>query len=257
MAAGKDRRRRARVASLMAITLITAVTSAPGAGVARAHHYSDGCAGGRRIALTFDDGPNPPATTAILDILRAHGAVATFFDAGQAVDAAPQLAQREAAAGMSVGLHSHGHAPDLSTALPAAFAADLRRGEQALAAALGARTAIYRAPFGRTSDVMLEELRRAGYDSIGWDVDSTDWRGDATAAGITRAVLDGAHPGAIVLLHDGALGGGDQTRAATIAALPAIIEGLRAQGYELATVPEITGSPAAIGAARGTACSAS
>ena len=83
---------------------------------------------------------------------------------------------------------------------------------------------------------MLIELHRAGYKSIGWDLDATDWS-DASADAVVRAVLDGAHPGAIVLMHDGGLGGGHADRTTTIAALPKILDGLRDRGYELVTVP--------------------
>jgi peptidoglycan/xylan/chitin deacetylase (PgdA/CDA1 family) len=137
------------------------------------------------------------------------------------------------------------------------FTDDLGRAQAALADAGGFTPALYRPPYGNTSATMLNVLRTAGYESIGWDLDSTDWRGSATADDIVQAVLDGAHPGAIVLMHDGGLGGGDPDRSVTIAALPRILDGLREQGYAMVTVPEITGMPMAQGAARGPVCSAS
>src|SRR5205807_9571357 len=103
--------------------------------------------------------------------------------------------------------------------------------------------ALYRAPYGHTSESMLAELGRAGYTSIGWDVDSTDWS-TAEAGEVIRSVLDQAHPGAIVLMHDGGLGGGNPQRTSTVQALPWIGEGLKDDGYELVTLPELTGLPA-------------
>jgi peptidoglycan/xylan/chitin deacetylase (PgdA/CDA1 family) len=223
----------------------------------RAEHLSAGCGSGHRIALTFDDGPNPPWTQEVLDILRAHGARATFFDEGQAVESHPDLPPQEIEAGMAVGSHSYTHATTLPTMTAAEFAHDLQRAERALSAAVGVRPALYRAPYGHTSEMMLGELRRGGYVSIGWDVDSRDWSSDSSADDIVRNVLEAAHPGAIVLMHDGGLGGGDPDRTRTVAALPRIIDGLHERGYELVTIPELTGAPEHQGSARRDLCSAS
>jgi peptidoglycan/xylan/chitin deacetylase (PgdA/CDA1 family) len=225
-------------------------------GISKAEHLSYGCREGRRIALTFDDGPNPPYTEQVLGILQSHHAVATFFDEGQAVESDPAIAKRELALGMAVGSHSYTHAQGLPSMSRADFASDLQQAENALTPALGYRPGLYRAPYGHTSDNMLAELRAAGYTSIGWDLDSTDWS-DATADQVVRRVLDDAHPGAIILMHDGGLGGGNPDRSTTIAALPRIIDGLHQQGYALVTVPDLTGAPAEHGAKRRQACSAS
>src|SRR5438552_17563174 len=89
--------------------------------------------------------------------------------------------------------------------------------------------------------MLLRELRKLGYVSVGWDVDSRDWSRDATLDDIVNNVLSKAHRGAIVLMHDGGLGGGNPDRTRTIEALPRIIEGLHADGYALVTIPEATG----------------
>ena len=136
-----------------------------------------------------------------------------------------------------------------------AFAADFDRGARALTNAMGFEPAIYRSPYGHTSKTMLEVEHERGYTSIGWDVDSTDWK-DSSVDEIVAAVLNGAHPGAIVLMHDGGLGGGNPDRTKTIAALPRIIDGLRDRGYVFETVPELTGAPARQGDAGRAACSA-
>jgi peptidoglycan/xylan/chitin deacetylase (PgdA/CDA1 family) len=240
---------------LVAAALLLTFVTACGAGAAKAEHLSFGCRDGRRVALTFDDGPNPPYTEQILGILQSRNAVATFFDEGQAAEAHPDVVERELALGMAVGSHSYAHAADLPAMSRADFARDLRQADAALAPALGYQPGLYRAPYGHTSDNMLAELRRAGYVSIGWDVDSTDWS-DASPDQVVRSVLDNAHPGAIVLIHDGGLGGGNADRSATITALPRIIDGLRERGYALVTVPELTGAPAEHGGTRRSACSA-
>jgi peptidoglycan/xylan/chitin deacetylase (PgdA/CDA1 family) len=226
-----------------AIAAVTAAGLACGGGPARAQHLNAGCASARRIALTFDDGPNPPYTDRILDELTAAGARATFFVEGQAVEAHPGVARREAALGMAIGSHSYGHSQVLPSMRGGEFAGDLAKAEAAIRSDTGEAPVLYRAPYGHTSDTMLRELRRASYTSIGWDVDSEDWS-DVSVDRVVSDVIGGAHPGAIVLMHDGGLGGGNPDRATTLAALPRIIDGLRAGGYELVTVPELTGLPA-------------
>jgi len=236
---------------------VSALASACAGSPALATHLSSGCRDSRRIALTFDDGPNPPYTGQILDVLANAQARATFFIEGAAVEANPDVVRRELALDMAVGSHSYAH----STALPdmsnSDFADDLDRAERSIRSVTGFPPALYRPPYGHTSDTMLEVLRSEGYTSIGWDIDSEDWS-DASADTIVANVLDQAHPGAIVLMHDGGLGGGHSDRTATLAALPRIIDGLRGQGYDLVTVPELTGAAESrdAGRQREAACSA-
>ncbi len=248
---------RRRLLPLLLLAVALAGASACGASGAQAQHVSAGCRHARRIALTFDDGPNPPYTPQLLDALSAGGARATFFDEGEAAAADPVDVRREIAGGMAVGSHSFSHSKSLPTMPRARFAADLRRAEDVLTPLLGFRPALYRAPYGHTSRTMLRALRHAGYVSIGWDVDSGDWRSDATPDAIVANVLKRAHPGAIVLMHAGGLGGGNPDRHATVQALPRIIEALRQQGYELVTVPELTGLPERQGETGAGSCLAS
>jgi len=212
-----------------------------GAASAKALHISSACAGTRNIALTFDDGPNRPYTDQIVAILASHDAQATFFDEGQAVDAHPETVRAEIAAGMAVGAHSWSHSDKLPSLSPDEFDRDTTMGAAAVAQAAGFAPALYRSPFGHTSSMMLRELRKLDYVSVGWDLDSRDWSRDATVEDIVNNVLSNAHPGAIVLMHDGGLGGGDPDRTRTIEALPRIIDGLHADGYRLVTIPEATG----------------
>ncbi|MGA2285873.1 MAG: polysaccharide deacetylase family protein [Dehalococcoidia bacterium] len=204
----------------------------------KAAHLSNGEGCGRLVALTFDDGPNPPFTQQILQILESSGAKATFFVEGQAAEAHPDVVKLVDAAGMDVESHSYSHSQGLATADAADFRSDLDAASAALESILGRQPTLYRPPFGNTSDTMLMELADAGYTSIGWDVDSTDWQ-ETDPSKIVDAVLSQVHPGAIVLMHDGGLSGGNPDRTATIQALPSILSGLRDRGYELKTVSEI------------------
>jgi peptidoglycan-N-acetylglucosamine deacetylase len=212
---------------------------------AKALHLSSACPGGRRIALTFDDGPNPPYTERILEILNSHQARGTFFDEGQAVDAHPETVAAEVTAEMAVGTHSWSHSDDLPSMSADAFGSDTTMAGDAISRAAGFEPALYRSPYGHTSSTMLRELRKLGYVSIGWDVDSRDWSADSTVDDIVDNVLSSAHAGAIVLMHDGGLSGGNSDRTRTIEALPRILDGLHADGYALVTIPDATGLPLA------------
>ncbi|HZP56199.1 MAG TPA: polysaccharide deacetylase family protein [Dehalococcoidia bacterium] len=235
------RRRDGRARLVTAIALCAAgALVASCASAARAQHVSAGCDARRAVALTFDDGPNPPYTDQVLRMLRDRGVRATFFVEGAAAAAHPELVAQETLAGMGVGSHSETHSRALARMREGDFARDTARAQAEIAAAAGFAPALYRAPYGHTSTAMLRVLRRAGYTSVGWDVDSRDWS-DATADEVVRNVLAGAHPGAIILMHDGGLGGGNPDRSTTLAALPRVIDGLRSAGYEMVTVPELTG----------------
>lgn len=233
---------RSRSAAILLAVAILAGLSARSAGnTAEARHVSGGCARQPSVALTFDDGPNPPFTEQILATLRDRSARATFFAAGQQVEAHPEVVRAEIAAGMEVGLHSYTHAQALPEMSHREFGGDLGRATSALESVLGRRPVLFRAPYGHTSATMLEELRKAGYVSIGWDTDSRDWSNDTSVDEIVSNVVDQAHAGAIVLMHDAGLGGGNPDRTKTIAALPRIIDGLRAKGYALVTVSDLIG----------------
>jgi peptidoglycan/xylan/chitin deacetylase (PgdA/CDA1 family) len=223
-------------------------------GAPQATHLSSGCSDRRQVALTFDDGPNPPYTQQILDILRAYNAKATFFVEGEAAAALPDLVRQESDLGMAIGSHSYAHSEDLELMGSDSFESDLERAEVVLEGILGYRPRLYRAPYGHTSEAMLRGLYRTGYVSIGWDIDSGDWN-DVPSDQIVENVLSEAHPGGIVLLHDGGIGGGNPNRAATVEALPRILDGLRERGYEPVTVPDLTGAPVAQDGSKVTGCS--
>jgi peptidoglycan/xylan/chitin deacetylase (PgdA/CDA1 family) len=246
------RRALAFAAGLTALAAFACATSAGGAGT-----LSTGCRSTNSIALTFDDGPNPPYTGAILDVLAGRNAPATFFVVGTQVEAHPDLARRERDAGMTIASHSYAHRDDYPSMSQRAFGEDLVQAEQSISSVTGESPRLYRAPHGNTNKSMGRELRARGYASIGWDIDARDWDPSTTSDQIVSNVLDNAHAGGIVLLHDGGLSGGDPDRSRTIAALPQIVDGLRDRGYTLVTVPQLTGLPETAGGTRSDVCSAS
>jgi peptidoglycan-N-acetylglucosamine deacetylase len=183
------------------------------------------------VALTFDDGPWPHTTAQILAILVQHQAPATFFTVGRQVERYPELVRQELAAGMAFGSHSYGH-PQPFDRLPAARIRDeLTRGRRTLGP-LGVHPVGFRPPGGAASATILATAQRLGDRTVLWSVDPADWQPGVSSDQLVWRVLAGVRPGVIVLLHDG---GGD--RSATVAALPAIIDGLRRLGLSLALVP--------------------
>ena len=151
----------------------------------------------KRIALTFDDGPDPDHTPRLLDVLARHGARATFFLVGERAARHADLVARLAAEGHEIGNHSWDH-PSLPTLEGSAQADQLRRARDALAPHGGR---LMRPPYGDQTFRTHGVARRLGYRVVLWSVNGGDWRGE-DAATLTERLLARAVPGAIVLLHD-------------------------------------------------------
>jgi peptidoglycan-N-acetylglucosamine deacetylase len=187
-------------------------------------HPAGGKPGPLPVALTFDDGPWQHTTGQILAILTQRQAPATFFVVGRQVQRYPDLVRRELAAGMAVGSHSWSH-PQPFDRLPVARIRDEITHGRRILEPLGVRPVGFRPPGGAASTTVLAAAQGLGERTVLWSVDPADWHPDVTADQLVQQVLAAVRPGAIVLLHDG---GGD--RSATVAALPAIIDGLRRLG---------------------------
>lgn len=196
--------------------------------------------GRRRVAITFDDGPNEPYTGQILDLLARHGARATFFVLGQAALRHPETVRRIVAEGHALGTHTHDHFK-LHLLSPRRIAEQVDRGEAALRA-IGVRGhGLFRAPHGLKSPFLPGILRRRGLRLIAW----TDgvWDTDRPGAQvIARRALAKLRDGAILLLHDGKPG---LDRAQTVQALEAILIACRERGLSCVTVPELLWESAA------------
>jgi peptidoglycan/xylan/chitin deacetylase (PgdA/CDA1 family) len=185
----------------------------------------------RDIALTFDDGPGP-YTPAVLSALEQAGVRATFFAIGRMERYFSASTIRAINDGDVIGDHTENH-PELAR-LPAHEQYEELFEQIARIELLGGpRPRLFRPPYGSFNAVTMSELRRLRLLMVLWSVDTGDYLRPGVQAIVQRA-LEGAHPGAIVLLHDG---GGDRSQ--TVAALPLIIHELRARGYRLVTVPQL------------------
>ena len=188
----------------------------------------------RRIALTFDDGPDPTWTPVVLDVLAQHHVHATFFVVGQRVRRHPEVVSRMHDEGHTVGGHGDQHI-DLRSLGAAVWPRQIEPTNRALIPILGAAPSVYRPPYGAVSAEQARLLGDAGVRTILWSIDSDDWRPKRSVDQIREVVLAHVHPGAIILLHS--------NRAATAKALPALIDALAAAGYAMVTVPELLGLP--------------
>jgi peptidoglycan-N-acetylglucosamine deacetylase len=200
-----------------------------------------GSATHRAIALTFDDGPDPRYTPQVLRILREHGAKATFFLVGDRAAAAPDLVQAILADGHEVASHSQKH-QHAWTLLPVATWRNVFRAKATLeslteAAPTGPKIRYYRPPWGAFNWITRIAASFADLKPVLWSVRAKDWYPGEYADDVVRRVVTGAHPGAIVLCHDG--GGADGAPLNTIQALPKILTTLTRQGYQFVTVGEI------------------
>ncbi len=201
----------------------------------------------KKLALTFDDGPDPQWTPQILDILKARKVPATFFVIGDNAEANPALVRRIMADGHEIGNHTFTH-PDLSDTPEQAVELELNANQRLFQALTGRSTRLFRPPYISDSQptdideiIPVQIAQRLGYITVGQHVDPDDWRLPGVDKIISR-VLDQIHSnnpeisGNIILLHDY---GGD--RSETIAALPTIIDKLRAQGYRFVLVSDLAG----------------
>lgn len=185
--------------------------------------------GGRTVAFTFDDGPDPVNTPLLLEVLRRNHVRAVFCLWGEHARQHPGLVRRIVAEGHVLCNHSLDH-DDLSTWTPEAIRADLLATDAAIrAAAPRARIPYFRAPYGAwgQSPRVAAEL---GMQPLGWRLAIGDWEPPGTDVLVDR-LLTGITPGAVVLMHDG---GGDRTQ--TVEAVAAVIPRLRSDGWHL-TVP--------------------
>ena len=191
---------------------------------------------GRKIALTYDDGPNDPHTLRLLDVLAKHGVHATFFMIGRYVAQRPEIARAVAAAGHEIGNHTWEH-PNLIFCPAARVRREIEATGKALHDAVGEHSRWFRPPFGGRRPASLREVRRAGLEPVMWSVTSYDWR--LPAARIEQKVRQHLRGGDVVLMHDGSHVRFGVDRSATVAATDAIIRRGKDEGYEFCAVQQL------------------
>jgi peptidoglycan/xylan/chitin deacetylase (PgdA/CDA1 family) len=191
------------------------------------------------VALTFDDGPDPEGTPAVLDVLARRGVTATFFVVGERVRAHPELARRAVEAGHELGNHSARHSLVLNFLSRRGMRADLEACQEAIRAATGRAARTYRPPVGLRNPAVHPVCRALGLTVIGWQVRSLD-KSRRAPEEVVRRVLARVRPGGIVMLHDGG-----QERERSSAILDGLLTGLEQRGLCVVALSALLAAPAA------------
>jgi peptidoglycan/xylan/chitin deacetylase (PgdA/CDA1 family) len=189
--------------------------------------HNHGPRGRKRIAIGFDDGPSD-YTHSILRVLRRFDSRATFFEIGQEASGRAETMRKILAQGNEIGNHSLHHESDPSSK-------SLHETNHLIRAATGFRPCDFRPPAGHVDSALISRAHAEHLVTVNWDVDPRDWA-DPGVGAIASNVIQNAHNGSIVVMHDG---GGN--RSETVAALPAILADFRARGYRFVTVAELLG----------------
>jgi peptidoglycan/xylan/chitin deacetylase (PgdA/CDA1 family) len=180
--------------------------------------------------MTFDDGPRPGTTTQLLDILKQRNIKATFFMIGINVVAHPEIVRRVLAEGHEIGNHTWTH-PQLSKLSNQQVTEELTKTQEAIKNACGFTPTLMRPPYGAITKPQREWIEKEfGLNVILWSVDTNDWRRPGASV-ISRRVIQGAKPGAIILQHD--------IHQQTVDAMPAALDALLAKGYKFVTVSQL------------------
>ncbi len=185
-----------------------------------------------QVALTFDDGPHPVATPAVLQVLDDLNVRATFFLVGERVEQMPALVREIVAAGHGIGVHGYRHRPQ-ALLWPHHVYEDIYRGLAVVGEVTGLYPRHYRPPYGIVTGVGLRAVRRLGGETWLWTADGRDWRPRATAQGIAGRVLRQTRGGGVILLHDSDVYGSTGSWRQVLGALPTVVRGLRARGLHI------------------------
>lgn len=200
-----------------------------------------------KVVISFDDGPDPQWTPKILQILREKKVPAVFFAIGEEVNRSPGLLRQEYAEGHEIGNHTYFH-PKMDEISHARLRSELNLTERLIESTLGVKPTLFRPPYGidhqpeYAEEVAAFPIPQAmGYLLVGSRIDPQDWKlpdgkTPLPAAEIVNGVLQQLNKGNIILFHDG---GGDRSQ--TVAALPEVIDKLRARGYQFVTVADLLG----------------
>lgn len=189
------------------------------------------------IALSFDDGPNPPYTNQLLEILKRHDVRATFFMPAYNILKFPELVKEIYAAGHIIGAHSYSHKFS-NNYKSLTFEKEITKGSEIIEKTIGRKPALYRPPWLFNQPFLLRNLKAhgltpvSGFFGSNWEI----WH--ASAERIARDALKVVRPGRILIFHDGFDTKGGR-RAGSVGAIDIVIPELKKQGYEFLTVDEL------------------
>jgi peptidoglycan-N-acetylglucosamine deacetylase len=191
----------------------------------------DRTASGSGYALTFDDGPHPEGTCAVLEILAGANVRATFFLVGEQVRRNPRLAREIVAAGHGIGLHCDRHR-NLLRLTPRQVREDIARAQATIEEATERSPALYRPPYGLPNACALLQARARGWRTLLWSHWGRDWKPRATPESIAALVTQGVGEGSVLLLHDADDYSAPGSWRRTASALPRVLETLAQRELE-------------------------
>jgi peptidoglycan-N-acetylglucosamine deacetylase len=181
--------------------------------------------------LSFDDGPHPEGTPAVLEVLARRRARATFFVVGEQVRRAPDAARRIVEAGHEIACHGYRHLNHLRLTPPATIR-DLRAARDTITGETGAEIRHFRPPYGVFNAASWVTAGRFGWERVLWARWGRDWEEGATPERIRQCVMSGVHDGDIILLHDAEAYSSSGSWRRTLGALEPIVSELRGRGFE-------------------------
>jgi len=188
------------------------------------------------VALTFDDGPDPVFTPAILDKLKKHGVKATFFLLGTNIEKFPELVKRIAAEGHVIGIHTYDH-PNLTQVTKEEYTYQIGKSDGLIQSLVGYKPKFFRPPYGEIKEDQIKWATEQGMIVIQWSIDTLDWQG-LSPEQITNTVIANVLPGSIILQHNAP--GVDLQ--GTVDALDQLIPQLQNKGVNFVTLPEMFGT---------------
>jgi peptidoglycan/xylan/chitin deacetylase (PgdA/CDA1 family) len=193
--------------------------------------------GTKRLALTYDDGPNDPHTLSLLDVLAKHGVHATFFLIGRYVQARADIAREISQAGHVIGNHTFTH-PLLIFKSEAEIRKELSDCRAVLQDSIGQHSNLFRPPFGGRRPAVLRIARELGLDPVMWNVTGYDWNAPPAEV-IEQKVACQIRGGDVILLHDGGHKQMGADRSQTVLATDRLLARYKAEGYDFLSVPNM------------------
>jgi peptidoglycan-N-acetylglucosamine deacetylase len=198
--------------------------------------------GTKKLALTYDDGPNDPHTLRLLEVLARHNVHATFFVVGRFVRQRPDIVREVVKAGHVIGNHTFTH-PLLSLKSAAEIRRELSDCRAAIQDAIGEAftgnaTNLFRPPFGGRRPAVLRIARELGLEPIMWSVTGYDWNAPPAEV-IEQKCIKQIRGGDVILLHDGGHREMGADRSQTVIATERLVSRYKAEGYEFVTIPKM------------------